>query len=193
MESYFPAVSQLPGVVTKSHNVCNVGKGLKLVSKHAAVQAIRTEDLRCYRPKYHDIVIFHDGNAYPCCSVFNRSAKELCLGNANTESLKTLFNRAEGSLLIRTLKSVGFKAAYEIAVARDPGLKDILPPLSGAIDACSHCRDVFGNRKTAERMQAAFIGHEVDYIIGVLRTVERIEGSNVRDKIIAEISQASSN
>jgi hypothetical protein len=187
-ESMFPELAEVEGVSFKTHRVCRVGGATK---KRLNVSSKATEShiqgLRCYRSIYHDIVVFHDGKTYPCCSVFNRAARDICLGDANVDSLRRLYQRAEGSLLMRALKRQGFGAAYQVAVSHDPTLASALPKLVDAKDACSLCRDIFGNRDLARRVHSAFAEEEVDRIVALVRNIESTLGPSVRDTIIDEV------
>jgi Radical SAM superfamily len=87
MESYFPELADVKGVSTRTHSVCAVGRARKTANGSSSSPSKACDDsLQCYRTTYHDIVVFHDGQTYPCCSVFNRAAHHLCVGNATALS-----------------------------------------------------------------------------------------------------------
>lgn len=143
--------------------------------------------LTCYRPKYHDLVIFWDGVAYPCCSTFNRATPGISLGNAYQDSLETLYQRAEGGSVLRVIKSDGFHALYDVVKKFDPRLLTELPPLDKAISGCSICSQIFRNKEVTQRIKAAFTEYEKEQIGEILAHIESAYGVNVAKSIIQSI------
>lgn len=172
IERFVPDIVGLPNLRVRTGYVAAAGRGAKLRDRVDKDLGYVRERMRCYRPAYHDLVIFSDGAAYPCCSVYNRDAEGITLGNANTDSLRTLWERAEGQLLLRVLKRVGFGHLYDVIAELDPALRARLPELDTAGGPCLLCKKVFGDVELARDIRNAFVAYEQRTVDALLASLQ---------------------
>lgn len=144
----------------------------------------------CYKRIYHDVTVFWDGEVYPCCSVYNRDTPALSLGNAYRDSLATLWDRVQGSLLLRTMKRAGFAELFALLKAHDPDLARDLPDPAQAVGACHLCHLTFRNPSLAGRIFAVMEQHERDTIRRMLARVADSNGEDASRRLIEETLQA---
>ena len=155
-----PELIDLPRVTLIDKFVAQVGRATKKeIPQHSHAVNSELNSFRCYRSTYHDITVFYDGMAYPCCSTFNRATPGIILGNAFKDSLRKLWERAEGSLMFRVMKGEGFPRMYEIIREFDPELYLQLPS-ADSVGPCHLCSSLFQKPETTERVSAVFSKYE---------------------------------
>lgn len=142
----------------------------------------------CYRRRYHDLVVFWDGESYPCCSTFNRATKGISIGNAFEMPLEALWRRAEYSRLLKTMKSQGFQQVLQIVNQYDPELSKRLPRLEAFPGACSFCNALFSDAELARAVRSAFAGYETDKILSSLEKLNEVLGEATVAQLIRESS-----
>lgn len=184
IEAWVPDIVGLPRVRLKTGHIAAAGRGAKIRDRVDRDLGYKADAMRCYRPVYHDLVVFSDGAAYPCCSVFNREADGMSLGNANTDSLRTLWERAEGQVLLRVLKRVGFHHLYDVIAELDPALHARLPVLDTAGGPCLLCSKVFGDPELARDIRNAFVAYEQRTVEALLASLEEEFGPDDAAAII---------
>ena len=172
LEAFVPALVGIPNVTLTTQRVAPAGRGRKQRAAWERRCEGTVEQVRCYRPVYHDVVFFWDGDAYPCCSVFNREIDGIRLGNAYEDSLKTLWERAEGSMLLRVMKRAGFQHLYDVLVDLDPTLARRLPPLDPSVGACRLCRDIFSDVELARDIRNTLLAYERRSVDALLKSLE---------------------
>ena len=172
LEEFVPALVGVPSVGLATQRVAPAGRGGNQQAARERTYDATVEQLRCYRPVYHDVVFFWDGDAYPCCSVFNRDIDGIRLGNAYEDSLQTLWERAEGSMLLRIMKRAGLKHLYGVVEELDPGLARRLPALDPSMGACRLCRDIFSDVELARDIRNTLIAYERRAIDALLQSLE---------------------
>jgi hypothetical protein len=138
---------------------------------------------------YHDLVVFWDGKAYPCCSTFNRATKGITIGNALTDSLRELWERAEGSLLFRVMKRQGFARLYEIVKEIDPNLYHMLPAVDAAVGPCSLCNKIFKNQEIGNRVKEVFERYEQQKVTEFFDTLAEKVGEQAAEAIVADVEK----
>jgi MoaA/NifB/PqqE/SkfB family radical SAM enzyme len=179
MQTYLPELIGLPKVELHSKYVAKVGRAAKRPITQATYDLnLELENLCCYRRVYHDIVIWFDGTAYPCCSTFNRATPGIILGNANEHSLRELWQRAEGSLLFRVMKRQGFAELYKIVQLLDAELYAQLPLADQSVGPCSLCNKIFANPALAEGVYKVFARYESEKIDHILNTLADMLGTD---------------
>lgn len=172
LEAFVPDLVGLTDVELGTRFVAPAGRGRKLAVAVEHEHAYEADQLRCYRPIYHDLLFYDDGDAYPCCSVFNRSTDGIKLGNAYQDSVRTLWERAEGSLLLRVMKRVGFQHLYAIVEELDPALHRRLPPLNPTGGPCLLCNRIFSDLDLARDIRSVFVTYEQRTIATLLASME---------------------
>jgi len=179
LESFVPELSQLEGVHLVDKYVAKVGRASKReISQATYGFDLVLEDLCCYRRVYHDLVVFYDGKAYPCCSTFNRASPGINVGNAFTEGLRTIWERVEGSLMFRVMKRQGFDELYRIVERMDPALFKLLPPASSTCGPCSLCNQIFKSAHIAARVQEVFARYEQERVEGAIDVMAEMLGES---------------
>jgi hypothetical protein len=138
----------------------------------------------CYKRIYHDVTVFWDGEVYPCCSVYNRDTPALSLGNAYRQSLSELWDRVQGSLLLRTMKRDGFDELFRVLSHLDPELADGLPNPAKAVGACHLCHLTFRDPALAGRIHRAMEIHEREVIRTMLAEIVQSHGAKTAQRII---------
>jgi hypothetical protein len=172
-----PELEGLPKVKLVNKFVGKVGRAKKAnITQASYGLALALEDLCCYRRVYHDLVVFWDGKAYPCCSTFNRATPGISIGNAFDEGLRTLWSRTEGSLLLRTMKRQGFAELYKVIREMDEELYQQLPPVGQAVGPCSLCNGIFGRKELSARVKSAFEPVERAKVAHAVNVVKELIG-----------------
>jgi hypothetical protein len=142
------------GVFHLQKAVAKVGRAAKL-DLRSEISA-ELSKFTCYRRFYHDLVVFHDGKTYPCCSTFNRASPGLVIGNAFSDGFAEMRLRLLGSTLLRTIKRGSFERLLSRVDEYDPGLASIMKTLPISGGACSFCNSIFRNSEIYSRVYAAF-------------------------------------
>lgn len=172
LSTLFPQFADVPNVHFLDKYVAKVGRARKKhITQASYGLALSLENLCCYRRIHHDLVVFWDGRAYPCCSTFNRATPGISVGDAYSEPLEAIWNRTDGSLLLRAMKRQGFGEVYKLIRELDPALAKELPSAEDAVGPCSLCNEMFGSEDLATRIKAVFNELEqqrVNHAIGVL-------------------------
>lgn len=170
----FPEYDELPGVELSDRVVLPVGVSgrMPLTPKSYGLQ-IDPSSLRCYKHAYHDLTVFWDGEAYPCCSVYNRSTKGISLGNVYDTPLAEIWDAVQGSLLYRIMKSRGFAEIYRLIAEHDPDLLADLPPLTEALGPCQLCHQIFSDKALSPRVKAVFTDIEITNMSHILDVISR--------------------
>ena len=191
LETYAPELIDMPYVRLISKYVAKVGRASKApITPSTYGLQIELGDLACYRRIHHDLVVFWDGATYPCCSTFNRATKGLVIGNANDDRLRTLWERAEGSLMYRVMKRQGFARFYEIIRAIDPELAALLPEPAEAVGPCSLCNRIFKSSEVAQRVKEVFAQYEHERISALFETLPALIGPDVAELVVADMADA---
>ena len=129
MENYLPEASDLAKVTLVTKYVSGVGRAAsRNITQSSYGLSLGLEALSCYRRIYHDMVVWHDGTVYPCCSTFNRATPGISIGNANVQSLRELWSRLDGSLMYRVMKRHGFERFYAIVKGSIPHFMNCFLP-----------------------------------------------------------------
>jgi MoaA/NifB/PqqE/SkfB family radical SAM enzyme len=190
MEIYAPELIDLPYVKLVTKHVAAVGRATKRqITQGTYGLKLTLDDLACYRRVYHDLVVFWDGKAYPCCSTFNRATKGITIGNALTDSLRELWERAEGSLLFRVMKRQGFARLYEIVKEIDPNLYHMLPAVDAAVGPCSLCNKIFKNQEIGNRVKEVFERYEQQKVTEFFDTLAEKVGEQAAEAIVADVEK----
>ena len=113
------------------------------------------EQMSCYRRVYHDLVVFYDGKAYPCCSTFNRASRGLVLGNSWTDGFAQLRIRLLGSVMLRAMKG-SFSTFIAVLERYDEKCAEDVRALENNAGPCGFCNKIFKNPAMYERVYAAF-------------------------------------
>jgi MoaA/NifB/PqqE/SkfB family radical SAM enzyme len=171
LETFVPELAEMPGVKLSNRPIAQIGRARR---RNAPTY---DTPLTCYRPVYHELVVFWDGDVYPCCSVYNRDTDGIRLGNAHRESLRTLWERVEGSLLLRTMKRLGFQRVYEIIEEADPALHARLPMIEPELGACLLCNKLFSDPDLAGEIRRAFADFEVRAVTSLIESMEHELGA----------------
>ncbi|OWT56918.1 radical SAM/SPASM domain-containing protein [Candidimonas nitroreducens] len=182
MHEYFKNFPTSPLLTIHSRFVAKVGRATKWDN---AIESTDINSLACYRRINHDLVVFYDGMAYPCCSTFNRATPGIAIGNAFSEPLKIIWSRVEGSLKFRMMKREGFGRVYEIIKARDPALFAKLPPVDGCQGPCSFCNKIFKSKELTDEINQFFSNYEIEKINDLFHHVEGKYGTEKMKKLIA--------
>ncbi len=148
---------------------------------------LEAEDMCCYRRINHDIVIWFDGTAYPCCSTFNRSTPGISIGNAHATSLMEIWERAEGSLLFRILKRQGFGELYALLKERAPDLYRCLPQANSAVGPCSLCNAIFKNKDLYPKILEVISEYERNKASHALEVVAALLGESKAATVVSDL------
>lgn len=140
----------------------------------------------CYKRIYHDITVFWDGEVYPCCSVYNREMPKLSLGNVYRDTLSEVWDRAEGSLLLRVMKSQNFAELYRLLREADADLARDLPDPSQAVGPCHLCHRLFRDPVLADRILAVMERLECERITQLLAAVRAQKGDAAGERVILD-------
>ena len=140
----------------------------------------------CYKRIYHDLTVFWDGQAYPCCSIYNRATQGLSIGDLYEESLASVWDRLEGSLLYRMIKGEGFDALYDLLERIEPGLAATLPARADAVGPCHLCHLMFRDEDKARAIFDAVGRHERDQVMQLLRVVRNQAGAEAERGILMD-------
>lgn len=133
------------------------------------------------------MVVFWDGEAYPCCSTFNRATKGISIGNAFKTPLRVLWQAVEYSRLIRTMKAQGFSKVIEIVRKYEPEFADRLPSLDEFPGACSYCNSIFSDSSLTQAIRAIFARYETEEIVSSMDELNALLG----EAAVARLLQAS--
>jgi MoaA/NifB/PqqE/SkfB family radical SAM enzyme len=178
-DSVEKSLPELAGVVNiQSKLVAKVGRAsCKSISRSAYGLATESLDcLACYRHIYHDMVIFFDGNVYPCCSTFNRATPGLVLGNVLQEPLAAIWTRLDGSEMFRVMKRKGFGEVYRLVAKYDPTLVDQLPKPEEVLGPCSLCNGIFKDPSVATRINDVFAHAEMELVNQIVDRLTHLIG-----------------
>jgi MoaA/NifB/PqqE/SkfB family radical SAM enzyme len=145
------------------------------------------QNFACYKRIYHDLTVFWDGEAYPCCSVYNRATPGISLGNVYKDSLADIWDRLEGSLLYRTIKQSGFAALYELLKKRRPDLQKRLPDPSSSVGPCNLCHDIFSDVNLTAEIMEVMQEEELERISGILNSVNKGYGEDVEELLLQNV------
>ncbi|HBC3919989.1 TPA: radical SAM/SPASM domain-containing protein [Vibrio parahaemolyticus] len=179
MNSYLPEVVAFSHVELITKFVAKVGMAKKWdISQEKYNLDLSVEDLCCYRRIHHDIVVWHDGKVYPCCSTFNRSTRGLEIGNANNISLDKIWDLVEGSLLYRIMKRKGFGELYNLIRERKPELYALLPNPDLSVGPCSLCNSIFRDRYISQEIFKVFSEYESEKVALAVEKVVQLIGEN---------------
>lgn len=176
--SLLPALTEHKGIKLINKRIARVGR-----AKKSDMPYMRNDNYSgtCYRRFYHELVVFWDGKAYPCCSTFNRSTKGLCIGNAFDEGLTAVWKKIDNWPLLSLLKRRGFGELYDIARKYKPELLEFLPPLDGYEGPCSLCNAVFARDEIRDGLEAIADELFVDELLASYEQVrERLHGASLR-------------
>jgi hypothetical protein len=169
-----PQLEDLPGVHFLDKYVAKVGRAQKRhITQASYGLALSLENLCCYRRVHHDLVVFWDGRTYPCCSTFNRATPGISVGDAFSEPLEQIWDRTDGSLLLRAMKRQGFGEVYSLIRELDPGLAAELPAAEETVGPCSLCNKIFGDAELAARIKAAFSALEEERVNRAIETLAK--------------------
>jgi hypothetical protein len=190
LEAFVPELVDVPFVNLVTKRVAGVGRATKRgITQETYGLQLTLDDLSCYRRIYHDLVIFWDGKAFPCCSTFNRATKGIEIGNAFTDSLRDLWTRAEGSLLFRVMKRQGFGRLYEIVKEIDPDLYQSLPSAESAVGPCSLCNRIFKNPEMTNQIKRVFETYEKNQVAAFIQTLAENVGKETAENILADFTE----
>ncbi|TYL71019.1 radical SAM/SPASM domain-containing protein [Bradyrhizobium cytisi] len=164
LERMLPALSDRDFISLRTKRIARVGRAAKAKISYDDILP-EDRNTTCYRQIHHDVVVFWDGKVYPCCSTFNRSTKGICIGNAFEEPLRDIWERIEGSLLLKLMKRRGFEALLDTLSKYDPAILSSLPRPDQFPGACSYCNKLFGNEKLASMIFSAVAKYELDQIM----------------------------
>lgn len=168
-----PELVGVPRVEFVEKYIAKVGRAAKQNITQATYGLdLNLEYLACYRRVYHDVVVWYDGKVYPCCSTFNRSTPGICAGNAFSEPLSDIWDRIEGSLMLRMMKRQGFGEVYRTVAQIDPSLAARLPSAADTVGPCSLCHEIFSNKQLTADVKAAFEIYEQHKVSNALAAIE---------------------
>jgi hypothetical protein len=185
LANYLPDLQGLPGVTLHDKHVAQVGRASKQpITPETYGVHFELDDLHCYRRIYNDIVVFFDGTVYPCCSTFNRATPGIASGDAFSESLREIWERIEGSLMIRTMKRQGFGRLYDIIKEYDPELHSQLPNVDSVVGPCSLCNRIFRSPDVALRVRKIFEEYEQRIVSEVLGIVTAELGADETTELL---------
>jgi MoaA/NifB/PqqE/SkfB family radical SAM enzyme len=158
LHTMLPDLVNEPFIKLITKQVAKVGRAKK-AEIPLPREAISERVLTCYRRIHHDLVVFWDGRAYPCCSTFNRATRGLSIGNAFEEPLRDLWLKVEHSLLFKILKRNGFERLFEVVEQkRGRQVKELFPPIERFPGACSLCNARFLIRAAPRLRLKGFVG-----------------------------------
>jgi hypothetical protein len=183
------ALPELVGIANlQSKLVAKVGRASrKPIDRHRyRLEVEALDQLACYRHIYHDVVVFWDGNVYPCCSTFNRDTPGLVIGNVREESLRTIWARLNGSEMFRVMKRKGFGEFYRIVTRIDPELIELLPTPSAVLGPCSLCNQIFKDESIARRISRIFATAEVELVREVVGRLSELLDERELDSMISQ-------
>lgn len=146
VDSFAPELKGVRNISLISKYTAAVGRAKNMdITQSNYGLSLGLEELSCYRRIHHDVVVWWDGTVYPCCSTFNRDTSGIVVGNVNSESLRNIWYKLDGSMLIRIMKRKGFYELYEIIKNHDPELYMKLPKAEECVGPCSLCNKIFGS------------------------------------------------
>lgn len=188
LEKMLPEIDNLDSISFVNKYVAKVGRAKKRkITQSTYGMNLELENLCCYRRINHDIVVFFDGETYPCCSTFNRATKGISLGNANHISLKQLWEKAEGSLSLRIMKRQGFAKLYEIIKSYSINLYMQLPGADETLGPCSLCNKIFGNPELSQKVKSVFARYEADKIDHLLNYMVKNVGEKETFELVKNL------
>ena len=164
LELFIPELLNQPYIYLRTKRIAKIGRATKTHVQYDLADENSVEK-SCYRRRHHDLVVFWDGNVYPCCSTFNRATNGLSLGNAFEMPLKEIWKKLEFSSLFRIMKTTGFRQIIEILGRYDNKLMSQLPDLKTFPGACSYCNSVFSNRRISDEIKNIFALYEADTLV----------------------------
>ncbi len=183
---YFADFPLSPLLRVHSRIIAKVGRARKYMPRDEPL--INAESLTCYRRVYHDLVVFYDGKAYPCCSTFNRATPGIAIGDTTTEPLRDIWTRLQGSLKFRMMKREGFAHLYDIVKERSPAVFARLPPLVGNRGPCSLCNSIFSDAQITLEINEIFASYELEQISNLLSYVAQRYGPHTVEGITDQLT-----
>ena len=178
LETYLEKCVDLPSINFVSKYVAKTGRAEDWeISQERYGLDLNINELSCYRRKYHDIVVWHDGTVYPCCSTFNRKTDGIRVGNAYQESLETIIARLDSSSKFNILKRQGFGALLEIIGKYDDELLKEVPDCKECVGPCSFCNAIFSNQSLTAKIDNILASYEADKLIDV---IEKLDESTLK-------------
>lgn len=188
LEDYAPELTSIEGVHFLKSSVAPIGRAsARRGPLREPGTGLALETMTCNRRVRFDLVVFPDGRAWPCCSVYNRATPALSVGNAHEDGLRTIWERAEGSLMFRAMKRQGFGRLYEIVQEYDPSLRARLPEPKGVDYPCAFCHELFGNQELAYGLKRVFREYERDRTSRAVEALEEAIGPEATARLIREI------
>lgn len=191
LEKMVPMLSDVRNIKLISKQIAKVGRAKKANIDYI-IRPFEDRNLSCYRRIYHDIVVFWDGSVYPCCSTFNRATKGIRVGNAFEESLEVIWERIEGSIMLRTIKRHGFQELYRIVDENGAGSGLILPDHAKHGGACSLCNSIFSKQETVDTLDSIFLQYEADQLVAASKEVGKLFGDGAMAELLQKIDSSRS-
>lgn len=177
LENLLPELADFPCVSLASKTIAEIGRAKRRQPDRQPT--LQLDDLACYRRQYHDIAVFWDGLAYPCCSTFNRATPGLVLGDTTTTSLQQIYEMANGSTLLRILKRKGFSRLYEVIKETDNDVFSILPKIDGCNGPCSLCNKLLSDDGISKKIKSAISEYEIKLFGHLLNDVGDLIGEKM--------------
>lgn len=186
---FAPELEEFPDALLASTGIARVGRGSQSPARVGLGPpgSGSLASLACIRQLHHDMVVFYDGRVWPCCSTFNLVTPGLCLGSVYEDSLQTLWQRLNGSLMLRVMKRKGFERLYEIVQEQDPSTRARLPTPMAMEDACSLCHRIFENEALAAALTKIFREYERDRTMRAVNDLTEIIGPEATSRLLHEI------
>jgi MoaA/NifB/PqqE/SkfB family radical SAM enzyme len=153
IEQFVPGLAGVEEIQLTTREVAGAGRARNRVT-HEAEQNLTTEELCCYRRDHHDLTVFPDGTAYPCCSTFNTGTPGIRIGNVFEEGLPAVWERLDGSALFRTMRTEGLGRIIEVCRAEDPERGSLLPEADAP--GCVVCNRVFSDEANTRFVHEVF-------------------------------------
>lgn len=175
LESFLPALANRPGISLRTKQIAKIGRAKKAQIQY---EDIHFDDANktCYRRVHHDVVVFWDGEVYPCCSTFNRATKALSIGNAFQTPLEEIWKRLEFSSMFRKMKVEGFGEILDLVARKSPTLAARLPALRDYPGACSYCNSIFSDSQLAKDLRSFFSEYEVETLLDGRKELAKLLG-----------------
>ena len=176
LEHLVPQLIRKKNIYLRTKRIAKVGRATKQQVNYEDVEL--DANMTCYRPRHHDLVVFWDGQVYPCCSTFNRATKGLSVGNAFETPLAEIWSRVEYSSLFRLMKSTGFVKILEIIASHDEAFASTLPKMTAYPGACSYCNTVFSDSHNTNRIRRIFAEYETNKIFAARSELTKLLGED---------------
>lgn len=185
LENYLPEFVNTAGVFYHTKYVAKVGRAAKKdITQDTYGLQLELDNLCCYRRVNHDVVVWHDGAVYPCCSTFNRATPGIAVGNAYKSTLEELWHLIEGSLMLRVMKRQGFGEFYRIIKEFDPELYTQLPKADQAVGPCSLCNLLLSKAELSLRIKSVFSAYEDEKLTDFIDSLSKAQGEDAAIALI---------